>query len=153
MSVGTPGVFENTAQIYEYMLARMKPSACDGRTTRVLLAHPDHLRRALRIGETTFARSPGPCSQLVPAMQPYKLDWPSHSPSAARLNLYAGVSCTVHTGGIERAVTWYDAPNGFFPDGEPQHWARHREVWIAYEFWARAKGVATGVIGLPPRRE
>ena len=46
-----------------------------------------------------------------------------------------------------RVATWYDAPNGFFPDGEPQRWARNREVWIAYEFWARAKGVATGVIG------
>jgi len=45
-----------------------------------------------------------------------------------------------------RVATWYDAPYGYFPDGEPQRWARHREVWIAYEFWARAKGVATGVI-------
>ena len=50
-----------------------------------------------------------------------------------RLNLYAGVSCTVHTGGRERVATWYDAPNGFYPDGEPQRWARNREVWIGYE--------------------
>ena len=47
-----------------------------------------------------------------------------------RLNLYAGVSCAVHTGGGVRAATWYDAPNGYFPDGEPQRWARHREVWF-----------------------
>ena len=32
-------------------------------------------------------------------------------------------------------ATWYDAPYGYFPDGEPQRWARHREV--AEELLAR----------------
>mmetsp|Transcript_21694 Transcript_21694/g.35785 ORF Transcript_21694/g.35785 Transcript_21694/m.35785 type:complete len:454 (-) Transcript_21694:228-1589(-) len=152
VSVGTPGFFENTAQIFGYMLAQMEMSACDssagGRV--VLLAHPDHLCRALRIGETAFKGSVGPCHglQLVPAMQPYSVGWPRQPSSAAQLNLFADVSCTVHTGGGVRGATWYDESNGFFQDGEPQRWARHREVWLAYEFWARAKGVATGVIGL-----
>ena len=94
------------------MLSQMEPSACnhDGSAARVvLLAHPDHLRRAIRIGETTFASIEGACRglQLVPAMQPYTMDWPSAPPSAAlmRLNLYAGVSCTVHTGGEVRVAT------------------------------------------------
>ena len=154
--VGTPGIFENTAQIYEHMLARMDTSACDehgggGDGRVVLLAHPDHLRRALRIGESAFKGFGGPCQglRLVPAMQPYTIAWPDTAAAASagtRLNLYAGVSSAVHTGGEVKEATWYDASSGYFPDGEPQRWARRREVWIAYEAWARAKGVATGVI-------
>ena len=52
----------------------------------VLLAHPDHLRRALRIGGTAFAasddlRGVSGCQglRLVPAMQPYRVDWPQTS--------------------------------------------------------------------------
>jgi len=156
----------------------------------VLLAHPDHLRRAIRIGETTFAkahkaaakaaaakaaRGAPPCAappppprppRLVPALQPYRLDWPSsegatstvvwwdkeegaeeEAATGAQLDLYAGVSATVHTAGkVVHEATWRDAPNGFYPDGEPQRWAHRREVWAVYEVWARAKGVATGVI-------
>jgi hypothetical protein len=116
----------------------------------VLLAHPDHLRRALRIGETTFARAAAPpCAsvRLVPAMQPYRLDWPSGSGGGA-LDLFAGVpSARVHTLGVARDAAWRQPPYGFYPDGEPQRWAHKREVWLCYEVWARAKGVATGVIG------
>ena len=136
--VGTPGIFENTAQIYEHMLARMDTSACDehgggGDGRVVLLAHPDHLRRALRIGESAFKGFGGRCRglRLVPAMQPYTIAWPdtsSSSPAGTRLNLYAGVSSAVHTGGEVKEATWYDAASGYFPDGEPQRWARRREV-------------------------
>ena len=109
-----PNPNPNTAQIYEYMLSHMEPGTCtreprdggeDGARV-VLLTHPDHLRRALRIGETTFAGVAGGCRglQLVPAMQPYTVDWPSAASEVGpRLNLYAGVSCHVHTGGEVRA--------------------------------------------------
>ena len=63
------------------------------------------------------------------------------------MDLYAGVTAHVHTLGQLRSTSWREEPHGFFPDGEPQRWAHQREVWIAYEFWARAKGVATGIIG------
>ena len=189
-AVGSPGVFENTAQIFEHMVAKMSVNetsvnACSAATDRsagaqlaseggvtagsasrvVLLAHPDHLPRALRIGETTFASLPrtGPCHglRLVPALQPYRLDWPSSTAAehdategthsdADGLNLYTGVSGTVHTGGELRQATWYDdhqgASHGYFPDGEPQRWVHRREIFVCYELWARAKGVATGVI-------
>ena len=89
-------------------------------------------------------------------MQPYLPDWSSPdksapTPTGSRLNLYEGVAATVRTNGQTRRVTWYDtrdpaASNGFFPDGDPQRWAHRREIWMCYEFWARAKGVATGVI-------
>ena len=74
---------------------------------------------------------------------------------AARLDVLRTLALSlmrpVARGGLDagvqvRVATWYDASYGYFPDGEPQRWARHREVWIAYELWARAKGVATGVI-------
>ena len=35
---------------------------------------------------------------------------------------------------------------GYFRDGGTQPWVHKREVFIAYEAWARAKGVATGMI-------
>ena len=86
----------------------------------------------------------------MPALQPYSLGWPS-LPAAetrdAKLNLYAGVSARVHTRGTARETGWYDEPHGYFPDGDPQRWAHRREIWLCYEVWARAKGVATGVIG------
>ena len=160
-AVGTPGRFENTAQIYEHMLGAMGASGMcvDGEpsatTSRVgLLSHPDHLRRAICIGETSFARAASSVGRacapvrLVPAMQPYRLDWPMQPTSSGetRLNLFAGVSASVHTRGETKLATWYDHANGYFPDGEPQRWAHSRSIWICYEFWARAKGVATGII-------
>ena len=80
-------------------------------------------------------------------MQPYRLDWPVQAVSGEeRLNLFAGVSARVFTGGEIKTATWYDDANGYFPDGEPQRWAHSRNVWMCYEFWARAKAVATGII-------
>ena len=84
-------------------------------------------------------------------MQSYRLDWTSSGANSshadesshARLNLFKDISAHVHTAGEVQQVTWYDAAHGFFPDGEPQQWVHSREVWICYEFWARAKGVAT----------
>lgn len=193
--VGTPGRFENTAEIFAMMRTAMGPcsvGACaageedgigDGLSRVILLAHPDHLIRALRIGETTFRRAGGDhggCDHilLVPAMQPYAIDWPAHADlgqgpmghdhrtsgakqprhlarrfrfeerPGALLNLYANVSARVHSGGEVRTAAWSDANHGFFPDGDPQRWTHRREVWVAYETWARAKGVATGIIGL-----
>jgi len=166
LAVGTPGIFENTAQIFLHMAEVMGTRSCGGSRAAgassqvVLLTHPDHLRRALRIGESAFERLGGPCSrlQLVPAMQPYRLDWPSRfqrpdameqsgvAAAGAQLNLYAGVSTRVHTAGDEREATWYDEELGYFPDADPQRWVHRREIWITYEFWARAKGLATGVI-------
>ena len=67
------------------------------------------------------------------------------APSGTLLNLYDGVSARVQTRGEEREASWYQPPNGFFPEATTQRWAHRREVWICYEFWARAKGVATGV--------
>lgn len=182
--VGRPGVFENTAQIFEYMRSEMgmcetnrmeggvtaggdeagrpaEPPAGSSRT--VLLAHPDHLRRALRIGMTTFAKPAaahgGSCApiHLIPAMQPYRLDWPTAARSGsggrgdelpgAKLDLFAGTPpARVQTSGSVVTATWHDENLGFFPDGEPQRWAHRREIWVAYEFWARAKGVQTRVI-------
>lgn len=167
-AVGSPGGYENTAQIFHRMLGAMRAEACadsDGARV-VLLAHPDHLLRALRIGETAIAStaddeegtsSHDACRKLrlVPSMLPYAVDWPSTagmttpSSSPAELNhhnLYARVVGRVHTSGALRNASWYDgASHGFFPDGE-QPWVSRRDVWMAYEVWARAKGVATGMI-------
>ena len=161
-AVGTPGVFENTARIFEYMRTEMGAAAAcddgaaDAAARTILLAHPDHLPRAMAIGEAALARAAGgralarACGapRLVPALQPYRLDWPTRgTPAGGRLNLFEGVTARVHTAGAVRDASWYDAAHGFFPDGEPQRWAHRREIWVAYEAWARAKGVATGVMG------
>ena len=182
-AVGTPGVFENTAEIFALMQGVLSELGCSGnlgaaRRQIIVLAHPDHLPRAVRIGETVLFGGGGraatpysatttrdctsdPLPPLLPAMQPYALDWPwaAHDarrssgggrraprPPGAGLDLFAGVSALVHTEGEQREAGW-DSPNmGYFPDGEPQRWAHKREVFIAYEAWARAKGVATGII-------
>ena len=168
-AVGRPGRFENTAEIFEHM-GRVMGRTCGvsakvgGRSAAasraeegaplssrlVLLAHPDHLRRSLRIGETVLPRvvataaSSGSCSPLpiVPAMQAYRLDWPDQGPSTdVHLNLFAAMASPttqVHVGGALRNASWYDANAGFFPEGDPQKWVHHREVWLCYEFWARA---------------
>ncbi len=151
--VGTPGVFQNTPEIFAEMRRHI---FADGHapSEAVLLAHPDHLRRALRTARTALraddALTNGAHITLAPAMAPYSLDWQrgrgdAHAAPGAR-NLYANVSCHVHTAGERRRATWYDAELGFFPDGEPQRWARSRDVWVLYEGWARAKGVATHMI-------
>ncbi|KAL1520755.1 hypothetical protein AB1Y20_022321 [Prymnesium parvum] len=167
--VGRPGRFENTAQILEYMWQSMaapcatreegRAAECNERERSrvpghvVLLSHPDHLRRGLRIAETTFRRAAAeeqpscPPVRIVPAMQPFRLDWPDPSLASSRsLDLYSSVSTRVHTQGYVRDASWNDDNLGFFPDGDPQFWAHRREVWLCYEFWARAFGVVTNVI-------
>jgi len=183
--IGTPGIFQNTAQIFEQMrqaLQELDPAAACGHgpvgagtisSRLLLLTHPDHLRRSLRIGETALAAgATAPCDglklgppKLVPGLQPYRLDWSGHPrkgggarrvavqlgpPAGSTLDIYTGVSGRVHTSGHLREASWYSDPHGFFPDGSPQRWTHRREIWVAYEFWARAKGVATGVIAPPP---
>ena len=168
VAVGTPGLFENTARIYEHMLPHLQArGACDAADASasapssrlVLLTHPDHLRRALRIGETAFARAgSSPCRRLrpVPALQPYRLDWPLRSPASDEgaatgsvLDLYAGVSGSVQTGGTRREVAWHDAPYGFFADGS-QPWVYRREVWICCASPGLAPAPSVCCV-LPPR--
>ena len=100
-------------------------------------------------------------------MQPYSLDWPwarRHASSSrgggggqgrapqtpgSVLDLFAGAATgvAVHAAGGEVRQTGWDAPAmGYFRDGGTQPWVHKREVFIAYEAWARAKGVATGMI-------
>ena len=91
---------------------------------------------------------------LLPAMAPYALDWPRHPPvPASARNVFADLSDggtipAVHTNGhrIQYQRGWYSPQLGFFPDGDPQMWVHDREVWVLYDMWARAKGIATGVI-------
>lgn len=192
-AVGTPGVFENTAEVYAHMGSHLGCPGGPGARERpqlqlVLLAHPDHLPRAHRIGQRALARAwdgcgptSGPAPQLLPAMQPYSLDWHRRARAArthalrgdgdggghgdvsqgaerelsaakaaaagSELDLFADAGAAlVHTGGREQHARWDDEAAGCFPDGYPQHWAHRREVFIAYEAWARAKGVATGIM-------
>ena len=157
-AIGTPGLFENTAQILEMM----RDHVCGQRV--LLLAHPDHLPRVLRTAKTVLggnwssstdgdaAAAAGACSnegplELLPAMLPYSLDWPSALFPAEKLDLYESVEAVVHSQGGTTLASWYSDPRaGFFPDGDPQRWAHRREVWVLYDHWARAKGLATGVI-------
>ena len=183
--VGTPGVFENTAQIFDKMFdlietecgqptvgrqpaqKQVAPCPADGEggcvrteggdaVQLVLLAHPDHLPRAMAIGQTLIATRTAAAAErgscippLLPAMRPYRLDWPSRP--TAEGGLYANVSTIVHTAGVVQKASWYDERNGFFPDGEPQRWAHRREIWILYDQWARAKGVATDIMAASTR--
>eukprot|EP00966_Prymnesium_polylepis_P299208 6913546-Prymnesium_polylepis.1 len=63
-AVGKPGVFENTGEIFDYMFDELVHTSegvrdCgqpDDETQLVLLAHPDHLPRALSIGQTMLDR-------------------------------------------------------------------------------------------------
>lgn len=147
-AVGTPGTFENTAEIYELMgkAAREHAAPAHDKQQLVLLAHPDHLPRALRIGRKVLPTLISNRPPLLPALQPYTLDWPSQTPSAAELNLYAGVTATVQSEGKKVEASWYDARSGYFPDGDPQKWAHSRDVWVLYNHWAMAKAKLTGII-------
>lgn len=139
-AIGTPRVFENTGQILEQMLRRLKTKDV------AVLAHPDHLRRVLYTAQsalkTTKCTLQSQSIRLYSTMQPYSLDWPK-SRNAAVFN---NVTAVVHTNGQERVASWYDDNLGFFPDGDPQKWTHQREVWILYDQWAMAKGIVTGVI-------
>ena len=141
-AAGKPGQYMNTVQILESMMrgvAQFSPQRL------LVLAHPDHLRRAYLtvrhfLNTTTLAAS------VLPAMAPYGLDWPTNRSEGASINLYAGVTGTVHTAGRTMAESWYSENLGFFPDGDPQAWVHDREVWVLYDHWAMCKGVATGII-------
>ena len=138
-AIGIPGEFENTAQILEQMLCRLKTKDV------VLLAHPDHLRRVLYTAQTVLRTTNCPLQlqpvQLYSAMQSYSLDWPREDDA-----LFGNVTAVVHTDGQERVASWYDYNLGYFPDGDPQKWTHQRQVWILYDQWAMAKGIVTGVI-------
>ena len=71
-------------------------------------------------------------------------------PALSTLDIYSGVTGRVHTSGHMQESSRHTQPHGHCPPGSPQRWTHRREVWVAYEFWARAKGVATGVIAPPP---
>lgn len=158
LAVGTPGLFESTAQIFEAMLDASSTPATDGaggcERRLLLLAHPDHLVRVTRTARTLLAaRTPaGACAPtLLTALDPYTLGWPLEDEAGAEgvgrgRNLFRGVSATVRTVGEARHATWYDGALGYYPDGESQRWVHRREVWVLYDHWARCKGLVTGVI-------
>ncbi|CAE7949707.1 yadS, partial [Symbiodinium sp. KB8] len=108
----------------------------------VVLAHPDHLRRAIRTLQTFLGSKARtfPAWAVAPAMAPYSLDWPSNRSCGSALDLYAGVSAMVHSQGSEFLTSWRARNLGYFPDGDPQIWVRNREVWVLYDHWAMAKG-------------
>jgi hypothetical protein len=144
----------------------------------LFVAHPDHLRRTLWTAQTMLWQqqqqqqqqlhnnnlkknvdhackawsSQGKIIQLVPAMLPYSLDWPtttSHRKSlAANMNLFQAVTtATVDSQGHQVETSWYDDKYlGFFSDAYPQLWTHRRDVWILYDQWAVAKGIVTGTI-------
>lgn len=149
-AVGTPGAYENTAEIFEHMLCELN----DVQQT-ILLAHPDHLRRVLWTTQTILrhrtnlrskcALPQGKTPRLLAALQPYDLEWPLRQTERG-MNMFASESTLVHTNGQEIMTSWYDDNLGFFPDGDPQKWTHQREVWLLYDHWAVAKGIVTGTI-------
>jgi hypothetical protein len=178
-AVGTPGRFENTSQIFHRMKRAMADEACrrGSQFTRaaIVLTHPDHLYRALRIGQTTFTvaavgRVGGGGSscdgavRLWPAMLPFDLGWPetvlrgqSGQSVVRELNLYhlANASATVHVAGSVELAAWQgdgaiSHHHGYFADGHApgQEMVHRREVWLAFELFARADGIASGTIAL-----
>lgn len=149
---GVPGRYMNTVQILEAMMQdilQQQPAA----QSLVVLAHPDHLRRAIRTLQTFLGSKARtfPAWAVAPAMAPYSLDWPSNRSCGSALDLYAGVSAMVHSQGSEFLTSWRARNLGYFPDGDPQIWVRNREVWVLYDHWAMAKGIATGIINPNPK--
>ncbi|CAE7724302.1 unnamed protein product [Symbiodinium sp. CCMP2456] len=138
---GVPGRYMNTVQILEAMMQdilQQQPAA----QSLVVLAHPDHLRRAIRTLQTFLGSKARtfPAWAVVPAMAPYSLDWPSNRSCGSALDLYSGVSAMVHSQGREFLTSWWAGNLGYFPDGDPQIWVHNREVWVLYDHWAMAKG-------------
>eukprot|EP00439_Symbiodinium_sp_Y106_P051578 s1829_g6.t2 len=149
---GVPGRYMNTVQILEAMMQdilQRQPAS----QSLVVLAHPDHLRRAVRTLQTFLGSKARtfPAWAVVPAMAPYSLDWPSNRSCGSALDLYSGVSAVVHSQGSEFLTSWRARNLGYFPDGDPQIWVRSREVWVLYDHWAMAKGIATGIINVNPK--
>lgn len=146
-AVGTPGTFQNTAEIFELMRCALPTTTTNA---AIVLAHPDHLRRAMRTAQTLMhaKKNHFDCAplRLHSAMQPYHLDWPQHYEKKDGVNLFDDTPVAVHSAHKQRMVSWYDDNLGYFPDGDPQKWTHQREVWILYDHWAVAKGIVTGVI-------
>lgn len=141
-AAGDAGVYMNTQQIMQMMLDDMAQQTPQPSVVAVV-AHPDHLRRAFRTLQAQY-----PLVTVLPAMMPYGLDWPKDQREGSALNLYGadyGYGL-VHSRGQHVESRWYEQPFGYFPDGDPQIWVRDREVWILYDHWAMAKGVADGII-------
>ena len=149
-AVGTPGAYENTAEIFQHML-------CEWNDVQqiAVLAHPDHLRRVLWTAQTILKHRSNlrrKCAlpqrkppQLLAALQPYDLEWPLRQTERG-MNIFASEPALVRTNGQEIMASWYDDNLGFFPDGDPQKWTHQRDVWLLYDHWAVAKGIVTGSI-------
>ena len=145
-AVGVPGRYMNTNEILEAMVSDLSKL---GVQDVVLLAHPDHLRRAYETIQHYWSTKPlKSMPRVLPAMAPYGLAWPSNRSLGSEMNLYAGVTGVVHSEGRSLSSSWYARSLGYFPDGDPQLWVHSREVWILYDHWAMCKGVATGIISL-----
>lgn len=181
-AVGTPGTFQNTAEIFELMLCNVhidenfqKSDIKQQQQQAILVAHPDHLRRVLWTSQTILQQQQPDnhlslrrihkdnvedrCVlprniklDLIPAMNPYSIDWTSRKEETndheESLNLFELVkSAHVHSQGQELVTSWYDNQKwGYFPDGDPQKWTHQREVWMLYDQWAIATGIVTGTI-------
>lgn len=148
-AAGAPGVYLNTARILEEMTRDLAGRPLPGGVA--VLAHPDHLRRAFLTVRTMLPSSAAaaiPTSAVVPAMSPYGLDWPTFAGEGSSLNLYRGVAGAVHSHGLVESTGWYSGGLGYFPDGETQEWVGDRDVWLLYDHWAMAQGIATGLIKL-----
>jgi hypothetical protein len=150
-TVGTPGVYDSTPDIFELMLCEWKYIQQDA----VLLAHPDHLRRVLWTAHTSLKHSShlrkectlpqGKPPRLFAAMQPYDLEW-AWGQTEREINMFDSEPITVHADGREINATWYDDNLGFFQSSDPQKWTHQRDVWLLYDQWAVAKGIVTGTI-------
>ncbi|KAL7520496.1 hypothetical protein ACHAWX_005215 [Stephanocyclus meneghinianus] len=161
--VGTPGEFQNTAEIFGSMLCEWNSLIAEEHSNQhrsdqfsstlskaLLLSHPDHLRRVFLTAKTIQRSTESPCWMrnilMAPALQPYDLTWPSTLDST--WNLFESVPPTiVHSMGKEITTNWHDKQHlGYFQDGDPQLWTHRRDVWILYDQWAILKGIVTGTI-------
>lgn len=161
--VGTPGKFQNTADIFGLMLCEWNSLIAEEHSNQhrsdqfsstlskaLLLSHPDHLRRVFLTAKTIQRSTESPCWMrnilMAPALQPYDLTWPSTLDST--WNLFESVPPTiVHSMGKEITTNWHDKQHlGYFQDGDPQLWTHRRDVWILYDQWAILKGIVTGTI-------
>lgn len=154
--VGTPGLFQNTAEIFNLMLCEIDELIAgenldSNLINAVLLAHPDHLRRVFWTAQTMLRSKQSSCTipqlPVQTALLPYDLMWPN-APETTIRNLFRNVPLTsVNSMGIKLATNWYDTQRlGYFLDADPQFWTHRRDVWILYDQWAVLKGIVTGTI-------
>lgn len=177
-SIGTPGSYETTSDVLWEMLCGPHGGANIVNSVILVLAHPDHLRRVLWTSQTLMHRKRSSlrfasgnmmssCTastksindkqpyQLITAMSPYHLDWPTVARNRTNgdpTNLFGLLEPTKvrigSPGGEEIETQWYDSRYfGFFNDGD-QEWTKHRDMWILYDHWAVLKGIVTQTIDL-----